>query len=364
MNHEQIVALLNLQNVKGVGPQKVRHLVTFFKDPKIIFEQDRKSLCRVESIDIKSADRIRAYCSFDYGHSVVESCKKIDARILTFWNADYPLLLKKIYDPPPILYVLGQVIPQVEDCIALVGSRTTTAYGRSSAIKITRRLVELGLTTVSGLARGIDSVVHRETVAAGGRTIAVLGSGVDIIYPAENRKLALDLQNNGLLLSEYPPGTKPDARNFPQRNRIISGLAHATVIIEAGNRSGAILTALNAIDQNRDLFALPGRITDKQSVGCVRLISHGAVPVTTPEMIYEGIRPRLAKPGRVIQQEIELDLTDQEREVLGLLSTDPVHIDDIAKNTNLDISHLLTILLQLELKNAVVQMSGKQFVTA
>ena len=364
MENDQLIALINLLNVNGIGPQKVSSLVAYFKDPTLIFRQSKSALCQVEGVDLKSTEKIIAYNDYEFGSSIFAKMDRIDAGIITLWDPNYPLLLKKIYDPPPVLYYLGNELSKQEDCIAIVGSRTTTAYGRTTAEMITRELVSYGLTTVSGLARGIDSVVHRETVKSEGRTLAVLGSGIDIIYPAENRKLAEDILEKGTVISEFPLGTKPDAGNFPQRNRIISGLSHATVVVEAGNRSGAILTALNAIDQNRDVFAIPGRISDKQSVGCLRLISHGAVPVTSPAKITESIQNRLFQPREQQQQTLELELTNEERKVIEQLSHDPLHIDNLASATGLDITRLLSLLLQLELKNAVVQMSGKQFVLA
>ncbi|NQT96745.1 MAG: DNA-protecting protein DprA [Candidatus Marinimicrobia bacterium] len=364
MENDQLIPLINLLNANGIGPQKVNSLVAYFKDPTLIFHQSKSALCQVEGIDLKSAEKIIAYNNHEFGSLILDKMDRIDADIITLWDPNYPLLLKKIYDPPPVLYYLGNELNKREDCIAIVGSRTTTAYGRTSAEMITRELVSYGLTTVSGLARGIDSVVHRETVKSEGRTLAVLGSGIDIIYPAENRKLADDILEKGTVISEFPPGTKPDAGNFPQRNRIISGLSHATVVVEAGNRSGAILTALNAVDQNRDVFAVPGRISDKQSVGCLRLISHGAVPVTSPAKITELIQNRLFQPREQQQQTLELELTIEERIVIEQLSHDPLHIDNLASATGLDITRLLSLLLQLELKNAVVQMSGKQFVLA
>ncbi|MFH1851754.1 MAG: DNA-processing protein DprA [Candidatus Neomarinimicrobiota bacterium] len=362
MQNSELIALINLLSVNGIGPQKARNLVSFFKQPSEVFNQPVSELCRVDGIDLKSAEKIRRFDDFGRGTTIVDRLQELNAGTVTIWDADYPLLLKKIYDPPPLLYFLGQPLVNLEDGVAVVGSRSTTAYGRSTAKAITLELVNSGLTTVSGLARGIDSVVHLETVNSGGRTIAVLGNGIDLIYPAENHKLAEKIMRNGTIISEFPPGTKPDAGNFPQRNRIISGLSHATVVVEAGDRSGAMLTALNAVDQNRDVFAVPGRMTDKQSVGCLRLISHGAVPVVRPDIITEMIEKRLFHPRVARQQVINLELTESERLVVDQLSHDPVHIDDLAQRTGLEITRLLTVLLELELKNAVIQMSGKQFV--
>ena len=192
----------------------------------------------------------------------------------------------------------------------------------------------------------------------------MLGSGLDVIYPGENRRLAEDICQKGTLISEFPLGTQPDRGNFPRRNRIISGLSHATVIAEAGNRSGAILTALNAVDQNRDVFAVPGQINDSQSVGANRLIRNGATPVSSGAEIIRDINPRLFHPLQPVKKSISIELTDQEQLILEVLRQDPVHIDALDQSVDMDITSLLEFLLKLELKNAVQQIGGKQFVRA
>jgi DNA processing protein len=274
------------------------------------------------------------------------------------------MLLKKIYSPPVILYCKGQPLQYKEDAVAIVGTRRFTPYGKSVTQKLTSYLISKNISIVSGLARGIDTIAHKAAVAGGGRTISVLGSGLDVIYPGENRKLVEEICEKGTLISEFPLGTKPDRGNFPQRNRIISGLAHATVVVEAGDRSGAILTALNAVDQNRDIFSVPGRITDKQSVGANRLIRNGAIPVYSGEEIIREINPRLFNPVKSVQKAISIELTDQERMIIQNLGHDPVHIDELANSVDMKITALLQILLKLELKNAVQQIGGKQFVRA
>lgn len=192
----------------------------------------------------------------------------------------------------------------------------------------------------------------------------MLGSGLDVIYPGENRRLAEDICQKGTLISEFPLGTQPDRGNFPRRNRIISGLSHATVVAEAGNRSGAILTALNAVDQNRDVFAVPGRINDPQSVGANRMIRNGTTLVSSGAEIIRDINPRLFHPLQPVKKSISIELTDQEQLILEVLGQDPVHIDALAQSVDMNITSLLEILLKLELKNAVQQIGGKQFVRA
>ena len=284
--------------------------------------------------------------------------------MVTYWDDDYPLLLKKIYDAPVLLYIKGEPLKEKEDYVAIVGTRRFTPYGKSATQTIAKDLASRNIAVVSGLARGIDTIAHKTAVQTGGRTLAVLGSGLDVIYPGENRRLAEDIFQKGTLISEFPLGTQPDRGNFPRRNRIISGLSHATVVAEAGNRSGVILTALNAVDQNRDVFAVPGRINDPQSVGANRLIRNGATPVSSGAEIIRDINPRLFHPLQPVKKSISIKLTDQEQLILEVLGQDPVHIDALAQSVDMDITSLLEFLLILELKNAVQQIGGKQFVRA
>ena len=284
--------------------------------------------------------------------------------MVTYWDDTYPLLLKKIYDTPVLLYIKGEPLKEKEDCVAIVGTRRFTPYGKSATQTIAKDLASRNISVVSGLAQGIDTIAHKTVVQTGGRTLAVLGSGLDVIYPGENRRLAEDICQKGTLISEFPLGTQPDRGNFPRRNRIISGLSHATVVAEAGNRSGAILTALNAVDQNRDVFAVPGRINDPQSVGANRMIGNGTTLVSSGAEIIRDINPRLFHPLQPVKKSISIELTDQEQLILKVLGQDPVHIDALAQSVDMNITSLLEILLKLELKNAVQQIGGKQFVRA
>ena len=348
----------------NIGRHRVRLLISNMGMDINPFELAIKELCTVNGIDKKSAQQIKNYKDFDFGIQELEAAEKFGISIVSFWDDHYPMLLKKIYNPPVVLYCKGQKLQYKEDVVAIVGTRRFTSYGKSVTQKLTSDLISNNITIVSGLARGIDTIAHRTTVEGGGRTISVLGSGIDVIYPAENKRLTEEICEKGTLISEFKLGTKPDRGNFPQRNRIISGLAHATVVVEAGDRSGAILTALNAVDQNRDIFSVPGRITDKQSVGANRLIRNGAIPVYSGEEIIREINPRLFNPVKSVQKHISIELTDDERMIIQNLGHDPVHIDELANSVDMNITALLQILLKLELKNAVQQIGGKQFVRA
>ena len=241
----------------NIGRHRVRLLISNMCMDINPFELSIKELCTVNGIDKKTAQQIKNYTDFDFGIQELEELAKSGISIVSFWDDHYPMLLKKIYNPPVVLYCKGQPLQYKEDAVAIVGTRRFTPYGKSVTQKLTSDLISNNITIVSGLARGIDTIAHKTTVEGGGRTISVLGSGMDVLYPAENKKLAEEICEKGTLISEFKLGTKPNRGNFPQRNRIISGLAHATVVVEAGDRSGAILTALNAVDQNRDIFSVP-----------------------------------------------------------------------------------------------------------
>lgn len=363
MNKTEITGLINVLNVPGLGSQKARQLVTKFPSPKDIFNAPTKDLCSVPGIKIKTANAIHGYSDFDFGKKEVEKSENFKITFSTFWDDTYPFLLKKIFDPPALLYIKGNPLISREDSVAVVGTRSPTPYGRSVTKKFTEYLVNKGLTIISGLARGIDTNAHKTTLKLGGRTIAVLGSGIDVIYPSENKNVADSIIESGTIISEFPFGKKPEAGNFPKRNRIISGLSHGVLVVEAGNKSGAILTALNAVDQNRDVFVIPGRISDTKSTGCNRLIKHGGMLVDSGNEIFTTIQPKLFNPTESRQTELAIKLTKPERSLISLLSSDPVHIDELSEKANISVTHLLTQLLNLELKGVVHQLSGKQFIS-
>ncbi len=360
MDHR--IQLLNLLNVPGLGPYRIRNLLTAFPADTDIFSLSLQQLCQAPGINLNLARHIKEYSKWNFGQDELNNAGKLNTSIVSFYEEEYPQLLRKLYNPPLVLYRRGKPLKFQEDCVAIVGTRSLTRYGAEVTVNLVKGLVAMGITIVSGLARGIDTVAHKTCVEAGGRTIAVLGTGVDRIYPAENRELANAIMEQGALISEFPLGTKPDAQNFPQRNRIISGLCHGTVVVEAGTKSGAILTALNAVDQNREVFAVPGRITDKQSVGCNRLIRNGAIPVAKVDDILAQIESRLVKPVRPVQQSLSLDLTAEEKSILEFIAREPVHIDDLVEKSGWDVTRLLSMLLELELKGAVTQLAGKQFI--
>ena len=353
---------LRLMGVPGMGPRRILNTVRHFKNIKNIFRASVTELCRVPGIDQRLAKTILKTDTSQFVDEQLALLEKSPFKVTTIFDENYPEKLKNIYDPPILFYQLGDFTKKDSDAVAIVGTRSPSSHGKSVAEKLVQGLVEQQLTIVSGFARGIDTAAHKTAIQAGGRTIAVLGNGVDRVYPPENRDLKNLIRQNGVYCSEFPIGTKPDAVNFPRRNRIISGLSLGTVVIEAGEKSGAILTAYYAVDQNRDIFAVPGRIGDNKSVGTNRLIQKGAKLVLNVEDILaeiEQVRKYSVKPR---QLKIEFNLEGNEKAVYDVLSGEPVNIDELAELLHKSPFEILPILLNLELKGCVRQLAGKMFV--
>jgi len=337
-----------------MGPRRIRNLIRHYPEVEDITRLSKTDLCRADGISAEIALNIRAMDD-GYGRLALDNIATIGGRYCSYWDEEYPDLLKTVYDAPVGIFTLGDI--PAGPAIAIVGTRRITAYGRKMAEKLTAGLVKAGLTIVSGMATGVDTVCHRTAIREGGKTLAVLGNGPDVCYPAANRELRKSIIRHGALISEFTPGTRPDAPNFPRRNRIISGLALGTLVVEAGRKSGALITAYNALDQNREVFALPGRVDSKQSAGCHHLIQRGAKLVATVEDILE----ELHLDTGLKQVELMPELSTGEKEIYDLLSSDPIPIDDLCLKLHKDTPEVLATLLLLELKNAVVQLPGKMF---
>lgn len=292
----------------------------------------------------------------------VEEIAKVSdlgADILTLRDERYPKNLLEIYDPPPVLYVRGELAAADTLKIAIVGSRRGSSYGRSVTKRISRELAAAGVTIVSGMARGIDTYAHLGALEAGAKTIAVLGCGVDTVYPPESKKLFSDIIKCGAIISEFPLGTSPDGKNFPRRNRIISGLSLGVVVVEATADSGSLITASHALEQGREVFAVPGNVGMATSRGTNRLIKQGARLIEGAEDILTEVLPQYSG---TVRKETLPDLTDAEDGILRYLSHTPLHIDEISRLCQIEVQRVSTILLELELKGVISQMSGKLFV--
>ncbi|OGR84219.1 MAG: DNA protecting protein DprA [Elusimicrobia bacterium RIFCSPLOWO2_01_FULL_54_10] len=290
----------------------------------------------------------------------------MEARVIPFGDPRYPPLLSGIHNPPEKIYVMGQLSVLTEPSVAIVGSRRASAYGEDAAGALARALAEAGVATVSGLARGIDTAAHKASLQAGGKTIAVMGTGPDEIFPSDNKSLAEDICRQGALVTEYDPGTPGWPGNFPARNRIIAGLSLGTVVVEAAERSGALITARLAAEQGKEVFAVPGPISSPLSEGPHKLISQGAKLVRRVEDILEEIkvlRGLIPAASRKTQDELLLPaLTGEEQDLLNLISLEPVSIDQLLNKSAEGAGRAANTLLSLELKGAILTLPGKRYV--
>ncbi len=357
--------LINLSSIPGVGATRIRSLVAHFKSTELIFSATIKQLCEVDGIELKTARNIKENKDFKFGAEQLDRATKLGIDIIDFWDDRYPDNLKRIPDPPAFIFVKGNLLKTDRYAIAMVGTRLPSSYGKLVAEKIAGELAQKSLVVVSGLARGIDTISHWAALRAGGRTLAVMGCGLDYIYPPENKNLADKIIDQGALLSEFPLGTKPDAVNFPRRNRIVSGLSLATVVVEAGTKSGALLTANYALEQNRDVFAVPGNINSPKSAGTNQLIKDGAKLITDTMDIIIELEPQLKKflkEDEVRTKELPADLTELERLLLSHLGHEPIHIDMLSAAIGKSTAETLSALLPLEFRDLVKQLPGKLFV--
>ncbi len=348
-------------SITGVGPLRARNLIGRFGSPEAVLDASRSELLKVDSIGETTADSI-LQADKSAADKQLEKAEKIGASIITLWDKNYPPQLKEIYDPPIALFIKGDILEDDQQSVAIVGTRRPSNYGRVACRKIAGGLAARGITVVSGMARGIDSIAHRAALEAGGRTIAVLGSGLDVVYPPENDKLMAKIISQGAVISEFLFGTKPDPQNFPTRNRIISGMTLGTLVVDAAEKSGALITAAYAIDQNREAFAVPGNIDNPSSGGVNKLIKSGHAALITSEEDIINILKHKLKLKDVDHAEPEPELTGELLELYRLISHEPLYIDEIAKKMNRNMPETLTLLLQLEMSNYIRQIPGKKFV--
>ena len=291
----------------------------------------------------------------------VERLERAQVKVINWHHPTYPPRLKEISDPPPLLYLRGEILPEDERSVAVVGTRKATAYGREVATVLARDLARNGVTVVSGLARGIDSIAHRASMDAGGRTIAVFGSGLDVVFPSEHTRLAREIEQAGALVSEYPLGTRPKANHFPMRNRIMSGMTLGTLVVEAGNTSGALITVGQALEQNREVFCVPGSIFSPDSQGTNALIRAGAKLVMDYKDILEELN--LTAVAHQIEMRVITEPQDEnESLLLNYVTHEPIHIDDIRRHVRQPISMGSSTLAMMELKGLIKQVGSMHFV--
>jgi DNA processing protein len=350
---------IGMNMVKGIGPKSFKNALDHFGSAKEAWEASPGSLydSGMQKKRVESLLQFRA--SIDL-NAIWAGLQEKNIRVLTWKDEEYPRRLRDIRQSPPLLYVRGEITPQDSWAVAVVGTRRITAYGKQVAEELGAALARSGVTVVSGLARGVDSVAHSAALKAGGRTIAVLGCGVDQIYPPENCNLAAKIIENGAVISDYGIGTPPEAGNFPPRNRIIAGLSIATVVIEAGRRSGALITADFALDQGRDVYAVPGNIFLPNSAGPNRLIQQGAFPLISADDLLQSLDLTMVTEHQVARQVLPANAV--EAVLFNALEFEPKHIDEIRIDVELPIEDVSAALSLMELKGMVRKVGGMKYV--
>ena len=347
--------------IPGIGHVKFSQLENYFGSLENAWQAAPAEL-KHSGLDRSSVSTITSWRDRISLEAEMEKLERYGVKALTWHDADYPSRLKEIYDYPPVLYVRGSLLPEDEWCLAVVGTRRATVYGRQVAEEIVADLARSRITVVSGLARGIDSVAHSSALDNGGRSMAVFGCGLDVVYPAENANLARRIMQQGALVSEYPLGTKPRAENFPRRNRIMSGLSLGVLVIEAGETSGAMITARLALEQNREVFAIPGSILSPASRGTNHLIQEGAKLVGNYTDILEELN--LTAVARQIELKEVIPASETESLLLKQLSAEPTHIDEVCRSSGLPISTVSSTLAMMELKGLVKQVGTMNYALA
>lgn len=346
--------------VSGIGPAKIQALLGYFGSLEKAWKATDSQLRDIglDSRAIQSLNEARLTFDLDQYAQRVESS---GVGVVTWDDADYPDLLREIPAAPPLIFLRGQLEPIDRWAVAVVGTRRLSAYGRQVTRDLVSGLVVNGITIVSGLARGIDAIAHRTALEEGGRTIAVMASGIDKVYPPEHRDLARDIvAGHGALVTDYPFGAEPESNHFPARNRLISGLSLGVVVIEAGEKSGALITARFALEQNREVFAVPGNIHSPVSIGTNRLIQQGGKLVMRVEDILEELNLKMVSEQAVAK--VMLPETAEEAALISQLSSQPVHVDELGRLTGMPVSLVSSTLTMMELKGMVQQVGGMNYV--
>jgi DNA processing protein len=361
VDKQEIKYWVGFSLIPGVGRVRLSQLESHFGNLESAWKAGPVELRRsgLDAGTIESITTSRPKISLD---SEMEKLDRYGVKVVTCHDADYPARLKEIYDYPPLLYIRGSLAAQDEWCLAVVGTRRATVYGRQVTEEIVADLARSKITIVSGLAKGVDSIAHHAALEADGRTLAVFACGLDIVYPSENVNLARRIMQQGAIISEYPLGTKPRAENFPRRNRIMSGLSLGVLVVEAGESSGAMITAHLAVEQNREVFAIPGSILAPTSRGTNQLIQEGAKLVRGYRDILEELN--LTAVAQQLEMKELMPATDTESLLLKRLGAEPVHIDEICRTSGLPISTVSSTLAMMELKGLVKQVGAMNYALA
>jgi DNA processing protein len=353
---------VGFNNIPGIGRVRLGQIESHFGSLELAWKAPLGDLKKagLDSPALRSIDQWRDKIDPD---AEMEKLERLKIKVFTCNAKEYPKRLKEIYDYPPVIYIKGSLLPEDEWCLAVVGTRRATVYGKQVTEEIVTDLARSKITIVSGLAKGIDTIAHRSALEADGRSLAVFASGLDIIYPAENEKLARDIMEHGAVISEYPPGMKPRAENFPRRNRILSGLSMGVLVTEADEDSGAMITARDALEQNREVFAIPGSILSPASRGTNHLIQMGeAKLVRTHTDILEELN--LTTVARQIEMREILPETETESLLISQLGAEPSHIDEVCRKSGLPAATVSSTLAMMELKGLVKQVGTMNYVLA
>lgn len=354
---------LALYMTPGVGAIRFFQLLEHFKTPGRVFQASAAELGRIPRLPRKTVAALR---SFNWAEDVEEEIKRVRNRgfaLVTYEDPVYPPRLKEIPNPPPVLWVDGKIIKQDQVAVAIVGSRGATAYGRETSARLAGELATAGVSVVSGMALGIDSAAHRGALAVGGRTLAVLGCGVDVLYPKPNKDLFQNIPKQGGVISEFRLGTQPEPGHFPVRNRIISGLSLGVVVVEAGSKSGSLITARLALEQNREVFAVPGPVASRKTRGTHNLLKQGARLVETAQDILDEVAPQIEKKFKKSQPEdMEPRLEGEMGKIWEALDQEPLHVDKIGRKVGLTPPQLAPLLLEMELNGLIKQLTGMRYI--
>jgi DNA processing protein len=348
---------VDLYAVPRMNETRLKNLLARFRTPERVMDSALGDLLEVKGIDKELAAAIRSYRRSDETERRLKAAQALGIRTIGYTDEDYPENLKKLAHMPPVLFVRGELRPEDTTAAAVVGTRLPSHYGGQVAEKLGRELAQHGVTVVSGLARGVDTFAHKGALEGGGRTLAVLGCGIDVCYPPENRKLYDAVASQGAILSEFSLGVEPSAFNFPKRNRVVSGLSQVVVAVEAGEKSGVLSTVGWAADQGRTVFAVPGNITSQQSLGINRLLKNGAKPLLSVDDVLQELG--VAKRA---EQRSKVEVAAEEKPVMEFLTAEPMHVDEICEGLGIPMAGLLSVLMQLEIKGLVRQLQGKFFV--
>jgi len=356
---------LALARVKGLGCVGFKKLADHFGDPRRAFSASERELAQVQGLDKEAIEGLLGFSAWEEVKREIDRIADAGARIIPFSGPGYPARLRMIADPPPFLYIKGEMRDEDTRAVAVVGSRSASDYGIRITRDLCRDLASLGFTVVSGMARGIDGEAHEAALSAGGRTLAVLGCGVDVVYPPEHEKLYRRICQNGAILSELPMGTPPFSYNFPARNRLISGLSLGVVVVEATEKSGSLITAGLALEQGREVFAVPGEAGASRSRGTHRLIRQGAKLVETVEDIVEEIAPQLLAGATAVTKKaspsLPADVGMEARKIYGLITERPLQIDEVIEASGFSPAKVSEVLLDLEIRGFLKQLPGKKF---